>query len=89
MNLIYANWKDTIAKNHNFISVWNNINAVNLYWNYGSHFYKTHNYSNTNNRFAGLTYQQFLSSFNENDDFSNSTYIFDEYAFYGCLTKNR
>ena len=84
MNSIYANWKDTIAKNHNFVSVWNS----NLYRNYGSHFYKTHNYNNTNNRFVGLTYQQFLSCFNENDDFSNSTYIFDEYAFYGSSKLN-
>ena len=36
MNSIYANWKDTIAKNHNFVSVWNS----NLYRNYGSLFYK-------------------------------------------------
>ena len=88
INLIYANWKDTIAKNHNFISVWNSIDAVRLYQNYGSLFYKTHNFSNSNNRFVGLTYQQFLSCFNENDDFSNSTYIFDEYAFYGSSKLN-
>ena len=88
MNSIYANWKDTIAKNHNFISVWNSIDGVHRYWNYGSHFYKTHNYRNTINHFAVLTYQQFLSSFNENDDFSNSTYIFDEYAFYGSSKLN-
>ena len=83
MNSIYANWKDTIAKNHNFIFVWNSIDGVHRY---GSHFYKTHNYRNTINHFA--TYQQFLSSFNENDDFSNSTYIFDEYAFYGSSKLN-
>ena len=82
MNSIYANWKDTIAKNHNFIFVWNSIDGVHRY---GSHFYKTHNYRNTINHF---TYQQFLSSFNENDDFSNSTYIFDEYAFYGSSKLN-
>ena len=82
MNSIYANWKDTIAKNHNFIFVWNSIDGVHRY---GSHFYKSHNYRNTINRF---TYQQFLSSFNENDDFSNSTYIFDEYAFYGSSKLN-
>lgn len=88
MNLIYANWKDTMTKNHNFISVWNSIDDVCLYTNYGSLFYKTHNCSNSNNNFAGLSYQQFLSCFNENDDFSNSTYIFDEYAFYGSSKLN-